>query len=142
MKMNKIWIACAMLLAGCITALAAGTATLKIVVEGISGTEGKVRVALYDSEGNWLKNSVRGDAANPTKPETVLVFEDLEPGEYAISVMYDIDGDGKLNKNMFGMPTEPYGFSNNARGSFGPAKWSNAKFSVIAGDNEARLTVR
>jgi uncharacterized protein (DUF2141 family) len=56
--------------------------------------------------------------------------------------MHNIDGDGKLNKNMFGMPTEPYGFSNNARGSFGPAKWSNAKFSVIAGDNEARLTVR
>ena len=140
--MNKVWIMCAMLLTSCITALATGTATLKIVIEGITSTEGKVCVALYDSEGNWLKNSVRGDAASPNKPETVLVFNDLEPGEYALSVMHDIDGDGKLNKNAFGMPTEPYGFSNNARGAFGPAKWAKAKFSVIAGDNEARLAVR
>jgi uncharacterized protein (DUF2141 family) len=37
----------------------------------------------------------------------------LPKGSYAISVFHDLNGNGKLDKNMFGAPKEPYGFSRN-----------------------------
>jgi uncharacterized protein (DUF2141 family) len=36
--------------------------------------------------------------------------------------------DGELDSNFLGIPTEDYGFSNNARGTFGPADYDDAKF--------------
>ncbi len=54
----------------------------------------------------------------------------LPAGDYAVRVMHDVNGNGKLDANFVGMPTEPYGFSNNASGSFGPPKWDAARFSV------------
>jgi uncharacterized protein (DUF2141 family) len=51
-------------------------------------------------------------------------------GDYAVKSFHDVNGDGKMNTNPFGMPTEPYGFSNNARGNMGPATWSQAHFTV------------
>jgi uncharacterized protein (DUF2141 family) len=35
-----------------------------------------------------------------------------------------------MNRNPFGMPTEPYAFSNNAVGNMGPAGWDRARFTV------------
>jgi len=43
-----------------------------------------------------------------------------------------VDGNGQMNSNAFGIPSEPYAFSNNAQGTMGPAKWDAAKFIVTA----------
>ena len=43
---------------------------------------------------------------------------------------HDVNGDGTMNTNPFGMPTEPYAFSNNAVGNMGPARWDRARFAV------------
>ncbi|MGI9323581.1 MAG: DUF2141 domain-containing protein [Pseudomonadales bacterium] len=61
---------------------------------------------------------------------TTVTVNGFPPGEYAIRVMHDVDGDGELKTNMLGMPKEPWGMSNNASGSFGPPKWKDAKFTV------------
>ncbi|MDA3859615.1 MAG: DUF2141 domain-containing protein, partial [Melioribacteraceae bacterium] len=57
-------------------------------------------------------------------------INDLPFGEYAVSAFHDEDNDKELGTGMFGIPTEGYGFSNNARGSFGPAEYEDAKFFV------------
>ena len=46
------------------------------------------------------------------------------------SAAHWFDGDGEMDANPFGMPTEPYGFSNNAVGNMGPASWDRARFTV------------
>ena len=69
---------------------------------------------------------VAGDSVSTT-------ITGLQPGRYAIRVFHDVDGDGTMSANPFGIPTEPFAFSNNARGAFGPAAWSDAAFEV-AGD--------
>ena len=53
-------------------------------------------------------------------------------GEYAVKLYHDVNGDGEMNTNPFGMPVEPFAFSNDAKGRFGPAKWDAAKFTVGA----------
>ncbi|HNX04813.1 MAG TPA: DUF2141 domain-containing protein, partial [Opitutales bacterium] len=116
----------------------ASAATLKIVVEGIRSTEGSVRIAVFASEADWLKNGVRAVAVKPAVPKTSAVVENLEPGEYAISVMADENDNGFLDVNAMGIPKEPYGFSNGAKGVFGPAKWVDAKFRVD-GDGVIRI---
>ena len=57
-------------------------------------------------------------------------FDGLPDGDYAVRAFHDLNGDGKMNTNPFGMPTEPYAFSNNAVGNMGPASWDRAKFAA------------
>jgi uncharacterized protein (DUF2141 family) len=60
----------------------------------------------------------------------VVHFKDLPPGEYAAVAFQDVNGNGKLDKNFLGIPKEPYGFSNSARGSAGPPKFSAAAVTL------------
>ena len=56
----------------------------------------------------------------------------LPLGDYALSVFYDQDGDGKLKTNFIGMPKEPIALSNNAVAKFGPPEYDDAVFSLGA----------
>jgi uncharacterized protein (DUF2141 family) len=51
-----------------------------------------------------------------------------------------VDGDGRMGTNPFGMPTEPYAASNNARGEMGPPAWSDAAFEV-SGETIQTITI-
>jgi len=77
---------------------------------------------------------VSGDTASTT-------FKGLAPGRYAIKAFHDVNGDGKMGANPFGMPTEPFAFSNNAHGNMGPAKWADASFEVKAGANTQTIDI-
>lgn len=58
-------------------------------------------------------------------------FENLPPGAYALAVYHDENSNGELDKNFFGLPTERYGFSNNARSMmFFPPSFGAARFAV------------
>ncbi len=59
-----------------------------------------------------------------------LVYTGLEPGTYALKIFQDLDGDKKLGTNKLGIPKEPFGFSNDAMGSFGPPSFEDASFQV------------
>ncbi|CAN5407030.1 DUF2141 domain-containing protein [soil metagenome] len=90
---------------------------------------GKVMVALYDSEAAYSDGSPVAHAmVDVAAGEHAAIFTDLPAGDYAAKTFHDVDGDGKMKTNPFGMPTEPYAFSNNARGNMGPARWDAAHF--------------
>jgi uncharacterized protein (DUF2141 family) len=116
----------------------ASAATLKIVVEGAVPGKGTLRVTLFASEEGWLKTGVRALEIKADSAKATALIENLEDGEYAISVIDDLDDNGRLDSNAMGIPKEPYGFSNNAKGLFGPAKWADAKFKV-EGDGVVRI---
>ena len=61
--------------------------------------------------------------------KAVAIFGNLLPGEYAISIYHDENGNKKMDTNFFGIPKEGVGNSNNAKGHFGPPKYSDAKFN-------------
>jgi uncharacterized protein (DUF2141 family) len=54
----------------------------------------------------------------------------LPEGNYAVAVFLDLNGNGKLDSNIFRYPTEPYGFSNNPKSTFGPPPFKDAAFSI------------
>ena len=103
---------------------------------------GRVMVALFDSEAAYDANRAAASAAVEvgTAP-VVAVFRDLPAGPYAVKAFHDVDGDGEMDANPFGVPTEPFAFSNNAVGAMGPASWERARFEV-AGDVAQTIRIR
>jgi uncharacterized protein (DUF2141 family) len=65
---------------------------------------------------------------------------ELPPGDYAVMAYHDRNASGRLDTLPVGLPTEPYGFSNNNRGMFGPPAWRAAAFR-LAGPG-ARQVIR
>ncbi|MFX8281946.1 DUF2141 domain-containing protein, partial [Acinetobacter baumannii] len=48
-------------------------------------------------------------------------------------VFQDANGNGRLDMNAMGMPVEPFGFSNDAVGNFGPPRFEQAVLTPVAG---------
>jgi len=92
---------------------------------------GAVMVALYADEAAYESGApsrvARVDVAGG---ERAAVFENLPAGAYGMKAFHDVNGNGKMDVNPFGMPTEPFAFSNNAVGNMGPARWDRARFDV------------
>ena len=74
-------------------------------------------------------------------PTADVTFRDLKPGAYAIRAFHDVNGDGTLNTNPFGIPIEPYAFSNNAHGAMGPPGWDAASITLKTGDNRQTIDI-
>jgi uncharacterized protein (DUF2141 family) len=67
---------------------------------------------------------------------------DLPPGQYAVMAFHDRNGDKRLNVLPIGLPTEPYGFSNDARAMFGPPTFAKAAFSLPASGAGVTISLR
>ncbi|WP_427790410.1 DUF2141 domain-containing protein [Brevundimonas diminuta] len=92
---------------------------------------GAVMVALYDNEAAYEGGAAsRAARVDVTSGEHAAVFEGLPDGAYGMKAFHDVNGNGKLDVNPFGLPTEPIAFSNNAVGNMGPARWDRARFEV------------
>lgn len=68
-------------------------------------------------------------------------MENLPYGDYAVSVYHDENLNGDMDSGFMGIPKEPYGFSNNAKSSFGPPKWRDVKFSIKSPSVEIAVKV-
>lgn len=112
----------------------ANAASLSVEIgDGIKPGE-QLLLSVYDQETQWLKQPVHkvkqaapadiGSAGTHT-----LLVDELAPGRYALMAYVDRNGNGKLDRGMFGRPIEPYGFSNGG-GSFGPPDFADAVIDV------------
>jgi uncharacterized protein (DUF2141 family) len=129
---------CAALLA----ASQAHAADLTIQVDDLKEAGGNILVALYDSAGGFMKTAVGTASIAAEKTANTVVMKDLPAGEYAFAVFHDVNANARLDKNMFGMPTEPYGFSNNALGNMGPPSFEQARFTLPAAGATVRVSLR
>ena len=131
----------ALILAAALTLQPAETSVIEITFD-VGVQQGAVMVALFDSEGAYDSDQrLRGAMVDVASGERVARFEGLPPGDYALRAFHDVNSDGEMNANPFGMPTEPYGFSNNAVGNMGPASWERAHFAV-SGETRQTITLR
>ena len=118
--------------------MAAPVAAAEPVQSGLSltldvqATTGKVMIALFDSAEAYAarRAPVAQAVVDVSAGDRVAAFPDLKPGTYAATMFHDVNGDGRMNTNPFGMPTEPYAFTNNAVGNMGPASWDRAMVTV------------
>jgi uncharacterized protein (DUF2141 family) len=122
------------------SASAEPAAKLALTVTGIKEAKGALMIAVFD-EATYGKGKPVAAAAVPVTALTASTTFDLAPGKYGIQLYHDVDGDGKMGTNPFGMPIEPFGFSNNAPAQFGPATWMDAAFEVPAAGATHAITL-
>jgi len=129
-------------LAACLSPAAWG-ASLDLTVTNVETANGALRIAVFDSQDGWKSNSaVEGAVVDAATGSVTLTIDGLAPGEIGIKLYHDVDGDGDLDTRSFGIPSEPYGFSNDAPVRFGPPGWKKAKFTLGDGANTHTIKLR
>ena len=134
-RIHRIAVTVSFLLAA---AAVASAADLTVTVKDVRNTTGSVLIVVYD-EGSFGKPELAKakQKANATQGEVKFVFHDLPAGKYAVAAFHDENGNGKLDRNSLGIPTEGYGFSNDAQGTGGPPKFAQAAFDFDGKTNKA-----
>jgi uncharacterized protein (DUF2141 family) len=74
-----------------------------------------------------------------TGSEMQVEFE-VPFGDYALAISHDLNGNGKLDKNIFGYPSEPFGFSNNFKPKLSSPDFSDCKFTFT--QQNSLLTIK
>lgn len=111
---------------------------VELTIRGIENVQGSVLVAVYNSEETFMKKRLASKKVKVSDKEVTLTFDDVSSGDYAITTFHDENDNNKLDTNFLGIPNEPYGFSNDARGSFGPPSFEKAKVKV---DGNKKLVI-
>ncbi|MBK3515726.1 DUF2141 domain-containing protein [Carboxylicivirga marina] len=100
--------------------------TLTIKINGLKSNEGHILIQISD---------VNEKAINEVK-QTInqhlctIVINDLKPGTYSYKYFHDANDNQELDTNFIGMPKEGFGFSNNAKGTFGPPGFEKTVFTL------------
>jgi uncharacterized protein (DUF2141 family) len=109
---------------------------LSVEVTGMRGRAGTVRCLVFaDAAGfpNDVAKAKGRAVATTSGAQVTCTFTEVPEGRFAISVMHDTNDDGKLDSNAFGIPTEGYGFSRDAKaGLFGPPSFDEAALAPAA----------
>lgn len=130
------------LLAFPVALLLAGTAdaaSLEVIVTGVGDGPGTVRVGGYAGSDGFPEPEKKafGVSLVAAGGTARAVVEDLKPGVYAVAVFHDENGNGVLDKGLFGIPKEGYGFSGDATGFMGPPDFADAAFTL----DQAQATI-
>lgn len=104
---------------------------LQIIIEGLSSRQGNVYIALHNNRKSYEEKSspFLWKRAAIENGKSLWIISGLPYGEYGVSVYHDENGDSSLNTNIAGIPSEPYGFSNNVPASFGSPAYEKIMFS-------------
>lgn len=124
----------------------AGDRTLSCDVEvrvlNVSHPGGTVRLALCTAA-QWLSSGYSASVAVPARTGVVTaMLMAVKPGTYGLLAHHDANGDGRINRDLLGRPTEGIGFSRNAPMLFGPPRFIDAAFTLAPGRAVIEVTLR
>lgn len=114
---------------------------LQVRVQGIKGAKGEIGIAVFNSptgypihiehayENEWIPVKEGVDAVEAE-------FDSLPPGQYAVSVLHDENGNRKLERTAVGFPKEGVGFSNDQKVTLKAPGYKKSKFELGAGQTK------
>lgn len=132
---------------GLLAALSLGAgepASLDLSITGLRSLKGNVLVCLTANAKAFpdcAKDPQARKAAVRAAKAANVRFADLAPGIYAVAIVHDENGNGKMDIAIM-MPREGFGFSRNAMGSFGPPKFAAAQFGIAPGENAQAVKIK
>ena len=112
-------------------------AELVVEVTGLDvSKKGNLRIGVFKKNGFPEADKVHLGKIVPVTQATMKVtISKLDVGTYGIAVLQDQDKNGKMTTNLVGYPVEPYGFSNNKFGKFGPPDFNDVSFTLKSGQS-------
>lgn len=106
------------------------TIDLTIDVTVSKYNKGSIFLALYNSEETYMKKGYKSAKVAVANNKATISIKNIEKGSYAFSMFHDVNSNGKMDKNFMGIPKEPYGFSNDKKGRFGPPDYEKVTFEL------------
>lgn len=118
---------------------------IHVKILNIKNSTGTIACALFESKegfpADYLRYATNVMAIKIRQAQARCDFEDIPPGTYAMGVIHDENMNGKLDTNWAGVPTEGYGFSNDAQGVLGPPSFSAASFQYDGRNLELTMSL-
>ena len=119
---------------------------IHVKVANIKSSTGTVACALFESAAGFPAGFLRF-ATNIVimkirDTHARCDFEDIPAGTYALAVIHDETENGELDTNLLGVPTEGYGFSNDAIARLGAPSFSAASFTYDGQNLDLTISLR
>ncbi|BDI19189.1 hypothetical protein ANSO36C_49910 [Nostoc cf. commune SO-36] len=118
---------------------------LTVEIDGLKNKQGQVCASIFASSEGFPSDRNRGLQKQCTKiTDTPLpiTFKNLKAGSYAVAVFHDQNNDSTLNSNLFGVPSEGFGFSSNPEILARAPKFSEAAFLVAGPDTNIQIQLK
>jgi uncharacterized protein (DUF2141 family) len=112
-----------------------GQISLRVEILGLKSSNGQILLELSNEKGEKISAFIQTIEEN----RSVIVIKNLEPGRYSFKYFHDQNKNQILDLNRAGIPKEGFGFSNNAKGTFGPPSFKRTIF-VLTGDTTLKCT--
>lgn len=106
--------------------------TLALTINQIKPIEGAIRILMFEGNEGWPNDPTKAVYIKSVKvdqSEINLEIKNLKYGDYAIAVLHDINLNKKADKSIIGIPTEPFGFSNYPKITFGVPNFEDVAFT-------------
>lgn len=119
--------------------------TIVIEINGLKNSDGQVGILLFSREEGFPMDHTRAAKkifAGINRNMCRVTLEHIPYGVYGISVFHDENADGKLRKNIFGIPGEGIGASRNPAIRFGPPKFEEARFTLDAKEHKVVINMK
>jgi uncharacterized protein (DUF2141 family) len=137
MQMNRTWVRS--LLIGAATSLinfpvSAEQSSVTVNIGGLHSQKGNVMICLWrqqDKNFPVCSNTVSFQHLTvPVAGSISATFQNVSPGEYAITAFHDENQNGKLDRDFIGKPKEGIAFSNMSQADQGRPSFDKTKFTV------------
>lgn len=119
---------------------------IHVTILNIRNSNGTVDCALFDGPQGFpidvLRSAMRLVATKVRDTKARCDFENIPSGTYALAVVHDENMNGKLDTNRLGVPSQGYGFSNDAKATFSTPPFSDASFSYDGQTLDLTITLR
>ncbi len=116
--------------------------TLHVTIKGLRNDKGKVLLALYNSEAGFPEDAEKAidkAAVSIKNGKAQAVFNLAQSGTYAVCLLHDENSNGSMDKGLFGIPLEGYGFSNDAMGFMSAPSFKDA--SIVVSELEQHIVI-
>ncbi|AFL79621.1 hypothetical protein Aeqsu_0091 [Aequorivita sublithincola DSM 14238] len=116
------------------------THTLTVTIHNIENVKGTLEIGLFNSNERFLEEgqAYKSKTVKVKNTSETFVIKDIPPGTYAISMFQDLNDDKICNQNLFGIPKEPYAFSNNFKPKFSAPSFEDCQFNLTS-DKSLRI---
>ncbi len=122
---------------------AVNAADITITVKGVRNAKGRI-AALAFVDGKGFPDRVaqaRTQAIVPAQAgEVTMVIKNVPEGKVALTILHDEDGDGRLKRNLIGIPVEGVGMTGKPLGNRAP-KFEEAIVD-IRGDEKREIALK
>lgn len=116
--------------------------SLIIKVDGLKKVQGNIAAMIFNQADGFPdkeENALASQVIEVKDASPLLIFSNLTPGKYAVSLIHDVNGNSDLDKNFIGIPTEPFGFSGNKSIFKGLPKFEDAAIDLHSNLIERRI---